>query len=232
MQVKSYEVVMENIKQETPDVRTFTLKFNENFEFRPGHFIMIKHMHEGKPRNKSYSIASSPILKNKIELCINLVPGGIFTPYLFSFKGGEKLNISGPYGLFLLKEPYDYDFVFVATGTGIAPLRSMINYLFENNVKKEVWLFFGNKTKEDIICHNYWLELAKKHKNFHYVPVLSREEWGGEKGYVQDIVLKYIKNYENKHFYICGLIKMVDDAKNFLLQQGVKPEQMHHEKFV
>lgn len=232
MQVKSYEVIMDKIKDETPNVKTFTLKFNEDFNFKPGHFIMIKHMREGKPKNKSYSIASSPNLKGCVELCINLVPGGSFTPYLFSFNGGEKLNISGPYGLFLLKEPYDYDFVFVATGTGIAPLRSMIHYLFENKIKRDVWLFFGNKAREDIIYNDTWEELAKKHKNFHYIPVLSREEWKGEKGHVQDIIPKYIKDYNNKHFYICGLIRMVDDVKNFLLQQNIKIEQLHYEKFV
>lgn len=219
----------------TDMVRQFTFALPEEAgTFREGQFSQMHLEKEGKPHRKSYSIASPPSLKNHIQLCVNLVPGGFVSTWFFSLEVGAKVQVSLPYGVFGLPQELPHTLVFVGTGTGISPLRSMIHTLFERGCDKEIYLIYGNRYEADILYRDEWEGYIKAHKNFHFIPTLSRDEqWQGEKAYVQDVVQKHFgERWEGIHFFGCGLTAMCKTLKEQLLSMGVPKEFMHFEQFV
>lgn len=141
--------------------------------------------------NRSYSIASAPSDDNTFELAIVLNPKGLGTPYLWeNIEEGSEIDVSKPLGKFVLKDPIEDDICFVCTGTGIAPLRSMLHHIKNKNIPhKKIYMVFGNRWEKDIIYRKDMEDLAKTMPSFEYIPVLSRdsENWTGKKGYVHPI---------------------------------------------
>ncbi len=235
--IKEYITSVEHIDIEAPDVKTIRLKFPQghDFSFKAGQYVMVHVSKDGGEESTSYSISTLPSeLEGTgcIELCIKHVKGGFISGCMHQLKAGDKLKVSGPFGRFLFNEPPQNDIIFLATGTGISPLRSMIRRAFEIGVKKEVWLFFGARTEKEIIWRQEFEYLAKNHPNFHYTPTLSREHWSGKTGYVQDIMKKTFSNYQGKDYYIAGVKAMVEDVVKLLKQLGVPSKRIHTEKFV
>ncbi|MBI2076357.1 MAG: FAD-dependent oxidoreductase [Candidatus Aenigmarchaeota archaeon] len=225
------EAVVKEVVQATSTVCLPRLLVKD-MDFKPGQFVLVKSVIEGKTVVKPYSIASSPSVKDHIELCIR--KAGPVSGYMCSLKPGDKLDVMGPAGHFVLKEPVLSDIVFVATGTGISALLPMIDTIFEKGTDKEVWLFFGNKTEDEIIYRDRFETLANKHKNFHFAPVLSRadEKWQGERGHVQDALRKYIFNPSDKEIYVCGILAMVEEVAKIAEEMGFKKEKIYFEKYV
>lgn len=231
-ELKTYKIkLVENIK-ETPTVHILRWK-PAPFKYKTAQYIMIQLKDEnGKLiKRKPYSLSSSPN-DDYLESCIKMIPDGFMSNYLGNLKIGSKLEIMGPFGFFLLDYPLKNDAIFLATGSGISALHGMIKYLFEMGTDKEVWLFFGNRTKDEIIYRKFYEDLANKNKNFHFIPVLSREDWDGKKGHIQDVMPKYIKDYGKHEYYVCGLYTMVNEVEKFLLQQGIDKNKIKHERFV
>jgi len=227
--VEKYKaIIMENRKQ-TPNVHTLVLRPDKEIDFKPGQYIMVDIPQDDKILKRAYSICSSPLKKNEIELCIKKIKDGRASNYLCKLEEESSLNIMGPIGIFTLNK--ENSFVFLASGTGIAPLRSMILYLLESKTNKKIILFYGMREEQDIVFRNEFEELSKKHENFTFVPVLSRQTWHGEQGHVQDVCGKYIKNMKNAGFYICGLQNMVDNTVKFLKDKGFPDKQIHYEKY-
>src|SRR3989338_5612818 len=185
--------VIENTEL-TQDVYIVKFRLDKNIEFKAGQFVNIEiPLPDGK-KMKPYSIASPPIQRNVLEFCIKRVPGGLVSNYLHDIEIGTKLKIMGPFGMFTLKENKDADSIFVATGTGIAGVKPMIEDLLSNGYKKNVYLIFGVRFENDVYYKQLFEELAKKHKNFFFVPTLSKPDakWAGEKGYVQEWIKKHV----------------------------------------
>ena len=161
---------------------------------------------------RNYSVASWPNGTNKFELIITYLKGGAMSEYLFNeAKVGDEFIYRGPMGSFILPEKIDRDIFFISTGSGISPFRSMINYVAENGIEtKDIKLFFGTRTQEDI-C--YWDEMKLLEQivpNFEFIPVLSREEWKGKTGYVHEHYLDLIDNRKDKPLiYYCGWDRMI-----------------------
>jgi len=166
---------------ETPDVLMATLEFPDPFTFIPGQWVMV---FDDRGNKRPYSIASPPGSK-AIKLCVKVVPSGVLSQYFLSLEKGDMVKLAGPYGVFTIQVPLKLDTVFIATGTGIAPFLSMLPAIFEAGTEKEVWLFFGAKTEKDLICRRELEYMERENKNFHYIPVLSRQEWDGRMGRVQ-----------------------------------------------
>jgi NAD(P)H-flavin reductase len=186
----------------------------------------------GKIVKRPYSIDSPPYEKGYIDLVWKRVEVGLMTNYLWTLKEGDKLQIQGPLGRFGFKKPVAQRLVFVATGTGIAPFRSMILQLFKDGTDRDVWLIFGNRHDEDVLYENEWRELARRHSNFHFVPTVSRpKHWTGETAYVQKLLLKYIPSHENTHLYICGLTNMINEVQKTALEMGFTKDQVLFEKY-
>lgn len=111
-------------------------------------------------------------------------------------------------------------------------MRCMIKEIFRKGTKQEIWLFFGNKTEDEIIYREEFELLAREHKNFHFIPVLSRQDWNGKNGYAQDAWQNMMPNVADKEAYICGLTRLVEDNKKLLLEKGMPKEFVHHEIYV
>lgn len=219
------------IVQLSSDVKHFELKFPEGqwIEFKAGQFILIHMPHNGKLVPKPYSIASPPYERGKMDLCIKRIEGGLVSPWFFTLKEGDPLDVSGPFGHFLVREG---DAVFAGTGTGIAPLRAMIKDILKNGFKDECWLFFGNRYETDVLYKEEFEGLARLHPNFHFIPLISRpEQWTGEKGYIQDVLPKYVNGHQHKNVYICGIVPMVVALEESLLRQAWPKSHIFYEKY-
>lgn len=233
-----YDAKIVQIISLSSTVKHFVLEYPREADtrFAAGQFMMVHLERDSKPHKKPYSIASSPILaqnKNQIELCIKIVEGGYVSTWFFGLKEGDVIHTSLPYGVFTIREPWQDNLIFVGTGTGVAPLRGMIHNLYEKNCDKQIWLIFGNRYETDVLYQDEWRELEKKHKNFHFIPTVSRgKNWTGETAYVQDIVKKqFAGKTQGLDFYGCGLVPMCQQLKAALIEMGVPKEMIHFEQF-
>jgi len=218
------------------DTRHFKLVFEPDarFDFDPGQFVNIIAQPPSceKSVKRPYSIDSPPYEKGYIDLVWKRVEGGLMTNYLMTLKEGETLTVQGPLGRFGFKKPLPLRLAFVATGTGIAPFRSMIKQLFKDGTDREVWLIFGNRYETDILYDGEWKALAQAHADFHYVPTVSRTpHWPGEKEYVQKLLPKYLQTPQDTHLYICGLTNMITEVQKTALEMGFAKEQIFFEKY-
>jgi NAD(P)H-flavin reductase len=227
--------VVEEITELNPTTKMFRLRLppDKTLPFKAGQFVMVHVMKGEKLSSKAYSICSSPNEHGFIELCLNRVPDGFFSNFLCDLKGGETLPVKGPYGKFLLNEHPEDDQIFVATGTGIAPIRSMIKHLLEKGTKLSVWLILGVRFENPILYEAEFRGIADRHPHFRFLPTVSRPAgWTGEVGHVQDTIKKHISGPGEKDAYLCGLPKMVDETKELLLQMGFRPDRIHTEKYL
>lgn len=207
------------------------------FNFVPGQFVSIKQRKlDGKEHTRAYSIASAPRGDNRFDLCLNRVGEGFLSNWLCDLEVGTKVEFHGPHGLFTLREP-GRDSVFIATGTGIAPIRGMIHWLFESperHAGHEYWLVYGTRYEENMYYRDEFGRIAREHANFHYVPTLSRcgELWTGCKGYVQDHVREIVGERRDMQAYICGLHQMVDANRKLLKEElGWDRKQIVFERY-
>jgi len=195
----------------------------DEFRFTPGQFVSIKQPRlDGKLHTRAYSIASAPRAAATFDLCLNRVEDGFLSNWLCDLEVGATVQFHGPHGLFVLRESR-LDAIFIAAGTGIAPIRSMIQWLFERpdrNRGYDYWLIFGTRHEESIYYREEFEHFEKKNGNFHYMPMLSRggDEWQGCRGYVQDHVRAIVDGRADMQAYICGLYPMVN-ANRRLLQE-------------
>ena len=203
------------------------------FEFRPGQYISLDFYVNGEKATRAYSIASSPHHNSRFDLCLNIVLGGHVSPSVFDLKPGDQIRFRGPFGRFVLREPLDPVSAFIATGTGIAPLRSMVQYMFQKPCSSEVWLIFGVREEADILYREEFEALAQQHPNFYFIPTLSRPgaHWTGHTGYVQQQVDRYLRGKQGFHAYICGLKKMVNDVRHQLRSLGYDAKALSCEKY-
>lgn len=235
-----------DIQQAAPSTRRFFIELPQtnNFEFEAGQFVTLDlPIHEQKNKRwRSYSIASAPNKTNIIELVIVLLDGGAGTNYLFNQVSiGSELTLRGPLGKFTLPESIDNDLYLICTGTGIAPFRSMVHYICNNNVAaKNIYLVFGCRTVADGLYKDELLDLQEKMPNFHYLPCFSREadvpQWA-KKGYVHQAYVDTINTNKingelsSANFYLCGWKNMVDEAKQTIVDLGYDKKTIHLELY-
>lgn len=214
-----YIAEIKAVKQETEDIKTITVKVDKKFDFIQGQFVMVSidgvNTEKGHPIKKAYSIASAP--KKDLEFCIKIEKHPSFTrEQINKWKVGQKFNIQGPFGNFLLKEVDDL--VFIAAGTGIAPFMSMLRYVKNKNIA----LFYSIKTEQEYL---YKKELESF--NIKRIINLTREKKQGFlNGRLNKETLK--KNINKKsEFYICGPAEFIKDIRNNLLELSIAKENIH-----
>ena len=230
--ILTFESEVLGIKDLTDSVRHFKLSVPEEFNFKSGQFISIPITQEGENLVRSYSIASIPKKKGYIGLCIKGVKG-IGTKFMFNLKKGDKLKLKGPYGIFKIGN-LDNEMVFVATGTGIAPFRSMINELLASGFKKQVTLLTGVKNEEGTLYLDEFNKLQKEYSNFKHYSIFSQPKaktYKGDKGWVQDLIKKYISEDFKGDFYLCGLFPMIKGVIDLLEGRGVSKSRIYFERF-
>lgn len=216
-----------------PEVKHFVFEVPEveQLPYLPGQFVSFTREFDGKKVTRAYSTASAPS-GNRFELCLNRVPGGIFSPYLFAMRPGETLEMKGPLGFFTVKDP-DRDAIFVATGTGIAPFRGMLQARARKGGGGELTLVFGVRYEHSLLYRKEFEEWASKDPKFRFWPVLSRPgaDWQGRTGHVQPHVLEALGERRDVDVYICGLKAMVDDMRAQLKAVGLDRRHIIFEKY-
>ena len=228
----------------------FSVPEVEVFDFQPGQFIsLLAEDERGKQQTRAYTIASAP-RQGGFDLCLNRVEGGYFSNALCDLEPGQEVEFHGPHGMFVLKEPLT-DSIFVATGTGIAPIRGFVEWLFpesgeDRSEGQEIWLVYGSRYRTELYYMEYFEKVAAAHGNFHYLITLSREgdEWQGLRGYVQEHVAGIVKERAERkgstrpegapfdiHAYICGLNEMVASTRTKLKEMGWERKQIVFERY-
>ncbi len=212
----------------------------DKFQFLAGQFVsMLEQKDDGKNVTRAYSLASCA-RGREFDLCLNRVPHGYFSNFLCDLKEGSDVKFHGPHGHFTLRDPI-HDSIFVATGTGIAPMRGFLQWLFGDESRhrgKHFWLVYGTRYEKDLYYHDEFEALAAAHPNFKYEITISRpgETWKGRKGYVQEIVGEITQKLtdEERHMadvYICGLNQMVAGVRDTLTGMGVDPKHIIYERY-
>lgn len=226
MQAHTFKVI--DKKELTEDVFELIFKRPEGFDFKAGQFITAKIEDKMPPCFRGYSIASGPS-KDNIELCIKTIEGGRGSNWLNSLKKDDELTGIGPNGQFTLQNS-DKDILFVATGTGIAPFKAMLEEHLENS-KNGMHLIFGLRHVEDIVYRDLFEGLAEKHPHFTFDITLSKpnDSWNGKKGRVTEILQNY--DIKDQEVYICGLNAMITSVEEILKSKGLPEEQIHFEKY-
>ena len=227
--------IVKQIEQATPNTRRFWIELPEveAFPFKPGQFVTLDlPIHEQRNKRwRSYSIASMPDGTNVIELIIVHLDGGAASKYLFNdINVGSMLTLRGPQGVFVLPDRIEQDLFLIATGTGIAPFRSMLHYIDHQKIPhKEIHLIFGTRTRQDLLYATEMKALEQKMPAFNYRPTLSREDWYGDMGYVHTIYEELCANKQPSTFMLCGWRAMVDEARERIAKMGYDKKDIHLE---
>jgi len=218
----------------------FAVEGQERFEFRPGQFLSLLADKEGREITRAYSIASAPYPGPQFDLCLNRVDDGFFSNMLCDMREGDTVRFHGPHGTFTLHTPLQ-DSIFVCTGTGVAPIRGFVQWLFDQPDRaqgRDFWLIYGTRHESDLYYRDYFEKVAAAHPNFHYLPTLSRgaDDWKGRRGYVQDHVRQVVESLpperrKNVEAYICGLNAMVKANRTQLAELGFDKKRIVYERY-
>lgn len=220
-----------------PGVRHFVFEVPElsRLSFKPGQFVSLSGTVEGKAITRAYSIASPPSPDSRFELCLNKVDAGLFSPHLFALAPGDVVEMSAPLGTFTLREPLR-DSLLIATGTGIAPFRSMLKSMFQAALKPDspaITLLFGVRYESHLLYREEFEEMARVFPQFRFWPTLTQPgpEWNGRMGRVQQHLDEALGGRRDLDIYLCGLQAMVDDVRQILKGMGFDRKQIRYEKY-
>ena len=235
MAIETYTAQVESVEDLTHDVRRLDLKLIEPkaINFKPGQFVSFEmpDPHTGRLLTRAYSIASQPSRSGIITLLFNLVSGGPGSGFLFHLKAGEKTHFKGPAGHFYLRADPERELLFVASGTGIAPIRSMLLANAESHNPRPATLLWGLRSQQDLYDQEELAELTKRTPTLTAVTTLSRPDpgWSGESGRVLRLIEERITSVKNLAVYLCGNSAMIADATSLLQKKGLCP--IYREKY-
>ena len=221
---------IDSITKLSPDIIALKLRIppNSSFRYLAGQYINII---KGEYK-RSYSIANFDSSAG-LELYIKNYAGGKFSQYLFhEAKEDDLLRIEGPMGTFFIRETTKTNLIFLATGTGIAPIKAILEDLDANDMKaggKIIYLFSGARNQENLI----W-EPQFKNINVHYIPVLSRanDGWNGETGYIQNAMIRKNISLSDSTLYACGSESMINGAFEISLSHGLSKDAFYSDAFI
>lgn len=237
LKAKRYRTTVVTIEDLTYDIKRIVLKLGEPDSIEPKAGQYIQFEVPGTNEFRAYSLSSAPSSHNQVEIIVRLVPGGLCTGYIFNqLEEGDEVYLTGPYGEFVLQEKSAKEIICVAGGSGVAPIKAIITHLFfEQNTERKVTYFFGARAVKDLYYYKECLELAKKQRNFTFVPVLSEmdpgDKWDGETGFVHTVVDKMYDNCADMEAYLCGPPVMVDAVTAVLKKKGMPESSIYFDKF-
>lgn len=215
-----------------PDVLRVKLRLplTSAFSFIPGQYIDVIGLNGTR---RSYSLANASFSNKVLELHIRAVDGGAMSDYLFNHaKLNDLLRLTGPLGTFFLRECKNTDIFFLATGTGIAPVKAMLESLMhvpEDLQPQSITVLWGGRKTEDL-----YIDIAAIPGKHRYIPVISRphQDWTGAAGYVQDILLSTAPDLSKAAVYACGSDAMIHAAKKLLSNAGLPMARFYSDAFV
>ncbi|OUW06439.1 MAG: CDP-6-deoxy-delta-3,4-glucoseen reductase [Betaproteobacteria bacterium TMED156] len=227
---------VESIEKKAEDIAIVKLKLpaSEKFNYYAGQYVDIL-LKDGKRR--SYSMANPSNLQNLLELHIRHSPGGAFTDAIFesgtssinSVKVKDILRLEGPLGTFFLREDSSKPIIFLASGTGFAPIKAVAEYAFSKNIQREMFLFWGVRKPSELYMHDSVTEWTRQFSNFKYIPVVSdnveKKQWSGKTGFVHHAVIDEFPDLQNYSVYSCGSPIMVRSAQKDFVENCNLPER-------
>lgn len=210
------------------DILELVFEKPANFTYTPGQFVQFKIPSSNSFVLRTYSIASHPS-ENVLRFLVKKLPGGAAAPYFKKMQTGESAEVTAPSGHFILRPRLDAANIFIATGTGLAPVRSLVLESLQKNIPTK--LLFGVRSEADIFWQEDLLALVKQFKNFSYVLTLSQPagDWTGARGRVTTHVPGLMS--PRADYYVCGSLPMVKNMRQLLLQQQVVTKKIYFEIF-
>jgi acetyltransferase len=214
-----------------PKIHYFEFETDEQFIYKPGQYISVK---VAPTRINSYSIAGSDGDK-KFYLLVDTSPGGPGSKFFENIKPGDKMAYMGPFGTFTLQgNDGSKKLLFLGTGTGCSPLRSMLEAALKDpNNDVPIHFYFGLRYSDDVFWKEYFEKLAKEHPNFHFNLILSKpdESWHGQVGHITDALKKEFPDTSECSAYLCGNPAMIDEASDILKNGNCPEDRIYKEKF-
>jgi CDP-4-dehydro-6-deoxyglucose reductase len=241
MHPETFEVQITNTEALAPSVKAFAFERTDGhpLAFDPGQWLnLVLPLPEGEIR-RAYSIASAPNGTPRFELAVTEVTGGPGSGYLCGLAPGARLRAIGPQGFFTRHATDPHPALFVATGTGVTPLRSMINAALGARSTVPLWLLLGVRHEEDVLYRSELEALADVQPNLRVFFTLSQGDagWEGRRGYVQSHIPELWQelgalNVGDPHLYVCGLEKMITAVRQLVRKEmGVPRERVHSERY-
>ena len=230
--VKSKERISDDLLSVTFDIS------GTKFSFKSGQYITIRLIdpieYDYKNNIRSYSIVNPPHIKDEITVLLRLSDSG-FSKNIINIKEGTIVSVSDAMGNLNIEKNVNYTDVFIAGGVGVTPFKSIIEDLLNSGHSNEIILFYSNRKRSGTAFLNDFLDLANKHNNFKFIPVIddiSDKEWKFEKGFIDiNMLEKYITDMSNPVFHIVGPPQMVNSVINILEKNGVKEERIRTERY-
>ena len=234
--VKKMPTRVSSLVRKTDDVIVMQLQLpaNDTFVYRAGQYVEFI-LRDGARR--SYSMANAPSHGAGVELHIRHMPGGRFTDLVFgSMKEKDILRIEGPMGSFFLREESSKPMVFLASGTGFAPLKALLEHMQHCGITRPVTLYWGGRRPADLYMDDWLQAQCGAMPHVHYVPVVSdalpEDAWQGRTGFVHRAVLEDFADLSGHQVYACGAPVVVDSAKrDFCAQAGLPAEEFFADAF-
>lgn len=234
----AYHAVIEHIVEHSEDTRSLFLRLltDQYLVFTPGQFLSFTLPIAGQVLTRPYSIASDPENGALLEICFNLVPGGLGSQYLWTRVLGDILQCTGPWGTFVLDLPPQSECVFIAEGVGIAPLRPMIKRALLSDVGTPIRLLHCAVSEEALLFRSEFQALEKNRARFCFEPLLlnlSTERRDGCVSLVEVVEQRYVlaDSDRSRHFYICGVGSLVTKIRDLLRQAGYQRRAVRYEKW-
>jgi CDP-4-dehydro-6-deoxyglucose reductase len=226
---------VERKQQLSHDVMALFLKLpsNERLQFMAGQYIEFL-LKDGKRR--AFSLANAPHEDSLLELHLRLIPGGVFTEYVFNEMPDKAiLRIEGPFGSFYYRDNSEKPMIMVAGGTGFAPIKGIIEHMLHNNIKRGVTLYWGAKAGADLYLPELPQAWVKQYPHIKFIPVLSdavaEDNWQGRTGLVHQAVLDDIADLSAYEVYCCGAPAMVEVAHVSFQQAGLPEDAFYSDAF-
>jgi CDP-4-dehydro-6-deoxyglucose reductase len=234
--VKKMPTRIAKLEKLSDDVMLVALQLpaNEKLNYRAGQYIEFL-LRDGKRR--SYSMANAPHDAEHISLHIRHMPGGLFTDQVFStLKERDILRFEGPQGTFYLREDSDKPIILLASGTGFAPIKALVEQLIHTKSTRPVALYWGGRRPADLYMDKLCQEWAAQLPGFRYVPVISdaqaEDQWQGRTGFVHQAVMADHADLSAYQVYACGAPVMVDSAKrDFVAQCQLPADEFYADSF-
>lgn len=239
LSVRAFSTTVESITDLTHDIKgvCFRLPEGETVSFKAGQYINLEvppYEDLNSKTARAYSLASNPVDKTKMELIIRLVPEGICTTYVFEhMKEGQQATLIGPFGDFHLRDS-DREIIFIAGGSGLAPIRSIVlNMITEGICNRKATFFFGAVRIRDLYYVDEFKQIEAEHDWFRFVPALSGDEEGHEyeRGLITDVVARHYDDLSGHEGYLCGSPGMIDACVRVLTAKGMPEERVYYDKF-
>ena len=217
------------------DVMRLSLKLAEGqrLQYLAGQYIDL--LLSGNLR-RSFSLSTSPLSDELLQLHVRHVPGGFFTGHVFT-KMQEKdlIRFQGPFGMFFLREESDRPAILVAGGTGFAPIKSILEYAFAKGITRPLHLYWGVRAKRDLYLSDLPAAWAREHGNFKFTPVLSEprpeDQWSGRRGWVHEAVAADYPDLSGYEVYASGPPPMIEALKATVKKHGLPEDRLYYDSF-